>query len=983
MKLYTVYYGDLTREPGLKPNQENARADIGYLINQELQNRIVEANIVEYSSISEILTRVYSTMFLPVLDTENKTYGSVVFLDFDSDTSQATHDERIARIESELGIRINATYASHSFDASSNKFKLRYLLRFNRDLSEHEYVSIAKYFAIRFGADRQHSSPRRRTYGSGLTSESRMYSEFENDADELLRLVEPVLDTEQRRIEAEQRSILEAVEQVAESFEELPHIRAFFELDNDADFRSWAFRTADQFGLDPEESGRYMTTFVTVVNAAKTFLGEDCDLLTRVYAKFVALYPGGKNRLRQLKYRRTYKYGFVNAMIRRQLGEMVDDYGLLGLYGRPEVVKKHISVASVSTWLKRHRAHGIKLALFAQAGQGKTFATIRALNDLKKSYLFVMPTTAITNNQEAAVRRVLLDDPRFMKLVIDADELGFESEELANLVNDKETVFYHGKNPVNERVDSYRAVFATYDQIDNYLRHSTRVRDVLVIDEAHLLGQYQGISEQKRQRIRRLVYTSDRFDQQLHLTATPQALPDVYTSTLSFVRESNKPVTLYLANPGTNASKIDKPLFLDELFTRVVEAELIDVEKAKCLIFCPYAVRELTAFADRIADRYHVKPEVICSANKEDSDVYRALVYESGVFDANIVIATSILNTGVDIHDVFDYIIVLQDKNVATLLQAMNRDRSDSTRVVFAMHDCVRREYVWSDELEESVVVRGAYTDIPRVDYQHKIWNIDSKRTQVASRRQLLDRFLHGADNEPFELQYAAFNDYTRLCVTPRVIKDVFAKLNVQVEIRELGVVATTGAIDPDNELDFDASYHVSRDVLIQQILELRLETREAKGDEYPLRRDLARFSDVSEYRAFEAFVRLIAKAEILKSVDESRLADAVLKLDCTFRSETRITKLVKLYRELGVDTVIERVLERVLDVKLTNKEYRAVVIPELRGYLVASESANYGRTAIEKMLEDLDYRICDWRENRTLDDGSRSNVRGKIISKS
>ncbi len=951
-KLIKFDYSQLTVKPGLKPDVNNAKPELKPFLHRLLQSAM-KAKPVEFTSFSELMSNVKSIMFAPYVS-EDDTCGPIVFLDFDEDTIASQHDERLLQMRSD-GLCVNGMYHSHSYDPEKGKFKYRYVILFDRSLTISEYYTFCTYSALTYGSDKLHTSPSRRTYGSS-TESGVVYSEKPNNIDDLIAHYTSTVQNYRELQRKKESFMLKNVAISAETFNELPHVVEFFECETGNELSIWAEKWSAVFNLD--DCGRYMCAFITLLNVSKTFCEDFEDFNASVLAVLKRIYPRYHEKKASLNAtkKRKYNYTFVTNLIRAMLGRYHEDRCLMSMYKNPEIVQKHISVERVSKFLNESK--GQRLGLFAQAGQGKTFTVIKSLTTAKKSFVFIMPTKAITLNQKNSVLRAAVNELDELTTAIANAGLDVSVYDLLSDTGTKEIGFFHGGNPITKEINDYPYVFCTYDQMSSYFKFNTRIRDFLVIDEAHLVGRYSRISNFKHRTLQRIVNSTDDFNQQLYLTATPFNLPDIFDDTVSFIRLENKKPFVITANKDIRLTNVDKPLYLENLLVETFTRLNIDPNFDKILVFPLCSKENMLLLKENVDYRYSIESEIVTSDNQKVSPAYQHLVFERGSLDSNLIFSTSILNTGVDIHNVFDWIIVLDDTNISTMLQALNRDRSYKTKVAFVMTDRRFRAYEYTAENKKKWT--GEYHELPPKEYTLNNWSEAGTLEQKVSRLQSGDRYLTVSGkkltNDMFLLQDEAFQFYVNSFMTSKLLLNCLKHVNVDCEHIEIEYVPYSASEVESNKIHNDVAFH---DTYPLDIIEAEIERLRAKN-----RKSGSKLKDYleneREYRKISKLLRSLVNSHLLVEETSHVLAKSFLKAITNYEDATTIGSILRVYEHIHANTpvIVRKAIDKIVDIELDTQLYVNWLRDELKPLITARENSMVSLKQLETVLSDIGYTV-------------------------
>lgn len=988
MKLLKYNYRHLLKHDG-KPCEENFIDPSTANIILSRVPRDYKPHVVDYKTVEEFLSNVNHALFYMIDNEGTDEFGlplikpsELLLLDFDEDKTWKAHEERINAIRNHYGLEVNGYYETHSFN-KENAWKLRYVIRFDKAPTMQEYKDIMLFFSTQYGMDKYTTGFGRRVYGSS-TNSGVLLTEKKNSLELFMNNISKAVTSFKDSARQQEAEDLLLVEKVSDSFDSLPIVTEFMSLETPQDLYTWSEKYHIEYQTD--SPGRYMTFFQTIFNYS-VFLGDD-DRTDALVAKYVAL--GGSQRTKLGKKNRNrdgrpqfYKY-FAWKKMTKQLSYR-ETNGFIDIIEESVFIDKYLDEQTVYSFLSSKSKQKL---LVSTAGSGKTYTITKSLLENKHSFVFLMPTTAITNNQEKKHLDLLRDSEEGATINFINTFVGIEDDlELTKLLKDQKTGFFHSKNPIKEDIDEYDVIFATYDQFSRYVETTKRIREYLIVDEAHLLGQYQNISMNKMDRLRKITTDTDSwnlFIKYVHCTATPFNLPDIYDEKKCFLSESKKELDIFVCNERLGRTKIDRNVYFPNIFKTLqlhkpeMFATRHDGTKPRLLVFSNLSKVELPDVASACAkvigyDKY----EVITTDNKEDSSTYKYVVYEKGTMENDLVFATSILNTGVDIQGVFDYVLFLDSKDINSLLQALHRDRHDKTKVLFFMQDKNFIPKVFSEEEQKMVNVSGEKLPVSQVRYNNYRWleTPEDMFKRARSRKQHGDKILNEIklpngqvipSNEPYYAQAEYYRNYVDRYVSPTLLSHCLEQLRVPHKITHVGAVEFS---EKDVEVSLevgivdDGTYvqpqDISVEILATEIEQLRGRKSLNTKNQRIIRETYPDFVDTKEHKNFAKILKRFVHNDIFDPIDSVSLATAILSFDHFVYDSVKPEFVIEaVYHKLfGNYGDISKLVAKNNNRVFTTEEYREFLL-DVKSYITAKQSNRITNSYIVSLLKDYGFEF-------------------------
>lgn len=1011
MKLVYYNYTHCLHSVPSKPNNENLkRVEIpkwserksefssGFYSAQvllgEVHTRGLELGMSRtFSDLHELLDAAYCGMF--VSKVSDSSTGEIMFIDFDDDKTLATHVTRLRLLKNDMNLTVNAWYSTHSYDISAEKAKLRYVIRFDSDVTRADYEAVKRYLAENHGADSSDITAFRRTYGtSGQVRE--VFDEKPNTIKHVMKVVTPWLKARNERTRLRQQEAQKNAAFEAGILTDLHVFKDFFGSLNEQDLDLWATTYTQRFGMNDhisDQQGRYMTTYRIVLNAAIYY--KDIELAQRVIDHYDVIHGHQLKQLQAVltKYLRDetcYFSGHLRGVFDAMMSlTMSADNGFTSIYSHAESTDKYVTPDKVEHFLINEN---FKLgALFAQAGQGKTYQIVKSLRKHEKTFVFLLPTVAITENQKSADARIIAESDENAELLAIKRALGFEFGDDSDFIT-SDAEFFTGKNPVNDSVDSTRFVFMTYDQIDNYRKHATLKRDFMIVDEAHLLSGFMNIARDKRAKLQKIAYDTSLFTKIVHTTATPFNLPDVYQTKLSFLRKENKPMHMLTIEAQAPFTKSDKVYHTFCLIEKLRQYHGVDLTKQKVLIFAPMRLELMHELQHELALKYGVKVVTVDSKSKdvrgsESFKTFNALVKRDGAVDASIVLATSILNTGVDIHDVFDHTWVLNSRDLSTVLQAYSRDRGDKNTFTLAVQERDFKAKIWDEDTENYVDVPGERLKVSTKPYNNTP-DLSAVRYEEAVTRDLLDDttvYISHNDigqaiivNEIYEIQNSNYQAYIQHQMSPELLKRCFFRLNIKTKHEHIGFVPfDSGAEIPNTKKKHGTPFAINeewKDLIVKEITSRRQSVLKRKKD-ISVHRPMSdvtydQFRKDEEFKLALKLSGLAATSDKYSGIKAETFVNGLVTVCSEFREQQQATTLsysaveavvIELGGRLtGVSgsTLVHGRIDTVKGKTLTAQEYKVWLRNEFKPLITARGTERIAVKGLEEKLKGFGYEV-------------------------
>ncbi|MGL4523563.1 MAG: helicase-related protein, partial [Bacilli bacterium] len=418
----------------------------------------------------------------------------------------------------------------------------------------------------------------------------------------------------------------------------------------------------------------------------------------------------------------------------------------------------------------------------------------------------------------------------------------------------------------------------------------------------------------------------------------------------------------------------------------------VDITKQRVLIFSPMKLELMYELQEELAKKHGVKVVTVDSKSKDvrGSDSFKtfnALVKGDGEVDANIVLATSILNTGVDIHDVFDHTWVLNSRDLSTVLQAYSRDRGAKNVFTLAVQERDFKAKIWDEDAEKFVEVPGERLKISTKPYSNTP-DLSAVRYEEAITRDLLDDttvYISKNDlgqavivNEIYEIQNSNYQEYIRHQMSPELLKRCFYRLNIITKHTHIGYVPfDSGADVPSPKKKPEVAFTIGkqwRDLLVNEINARRQGAAVRKRVDtvyYPMQADtFDKFKNDEEFKLAKKVANLATTAEKYRSIKAELIVDGLIDVCAQFRAQQQVTTLKysaveavvielggRLVGVSGSKLVHDRV-STIVDRDIPASEFKVWLKNEFKPLITARGSEKIALKGLEAKLTGFGYEV-------------------------
>lgn len=334
-----------------------------------------------------------------------------------------------------------------------------------------------------------------------------------------------------------------------------------------------------------------------------------------------------------------------------------------------------LSIEHIKDHLNKIDYTSNKPSLFvASVGIGKTTAFIKYALDNNKRMLFVVPTSALVKDLKKKYK------------------------------DNKQVSFYYGKknslkNGNDTTLNSDLISIMTIDQATHFKKlnfNNIKPYDLCIVDEIHIYSSYANISIEKEKIIYSFLYDHD-FNKiikhRILNTATPFNLHDDFNCISAYIRPLNKKVNVLVSDMFTHFNsptrhKNNKVNYYLEWITRVIKT--YDIKPGnKTLIFTNHNSLTIDKEIVKELEKLNYSSTWIHSREAKQK---RLLDNVNNYDFKDITLASSILNVGVDFYNTFDNIIIIDCLDINYIIQAINRDRSGTTKVYYCTQTQKRKD---------------------------------------------------------------------------------------------------------------------------------------------------------------------------------------------------------------------------------------------------------------------------------------------------
>lgn len=352
--------------------------------------------------------------------------------------------------------------------------------------------------------------------------------------------------------------------------------------------------------------------------------------------------------------------------------------------------------AEVPTWI-----HQNAIFICAQPGRGKTTFVRDVIIEqaVRTGENVLLLSSRVANSLQQ--KRMIAKQLQNQELLEDLTERGLQ----------KHTDFGHVK------ICTYQGVSALLK--DPSLETWRRNVKYVVFDECHYFAVDSLFNAHAEYTLRELVRTFSNAIR-IYMTATPydvqytiaQAEQRCYSHIRDFARNQMCPtyyryIRLYVFQADYSAYKLAFFKDYNDIISKITEKP-----NEKWLIFCESKARGL-ALQEDLKTKHKIKAAYL-DADQKNTAVWAKLCREEG-FDEQVLICTTVLDCGVNVHDKALHHIVLTADNQTTFIQCLGRKRLDphETVQVYIMDLDTQRCANLRNTVVQKLALFGRYDTMP------------------------------------------------------------------------------------------------------------------------------------------------------------------------------------------------------------------------------------------------------------------------------